>query len=149
MVAPLIDQLAALNPGIIIHSDMVRTRAVALPLARRLGIVCMAEPAWRERDFGDWEGQSWNAIYRATGSAMDGMISAPGSFRPGGGETTNDVIARIKRALEKLPNTPVIVILSHGGPIACARLIRNNLLVSSLPSLIPALGETVTLEQAA
>jgi alpha-ribazole phosphatase len=145
LVAPLIDQLAALNPGIIIHSDMGRTRAIALPLARRLGIACIAEPLWRERDFGDWEGQSWNAIYRATGNAMDGMISAPGSFRPGGGETTHDVIERVRRALAKLPNIPDIIIVSHGGPIACARLTLNNLPVSSLPGQIPALGETVTL----
>lgn len=63
---------------------MKRTRAIAAPLGEKLGIVPLAEPLWRERDFGSWEGQSWNAIYRATGNAMDGMIDAPETFRPGG-----------------------------------------------------------------
>ena len=37
MVAPLVGQLAALGPDLIIHSDMKRTRAVALLLADKLG----------------------------------------------------------------------------------------------------------------
>jgi alpha-ribazole phosphatase len=58
MVANLADQLAALEPDIVIHSGMVRTRAIVEPLANRLGMTCTAEQLWRERDFGDWEGRT-------------------------------------------------------------------------------------------
>ena len=60
MVAPLVDQLTALGTNVIIHSDVKRTRAIALLLAEKLGIVPIAERRWRERDFGAWEGQSWS-----------------------------------------------------------------------------------------
>ena len=105
MVAPLVDQLVALKPDIIIHSDMVRTRAIATLLADRLGLVSTAESLWRERYFGAWEGTTWNAIYRATGNAMDGMIDAPDRFRPGGGETTAELMMRVQKAMDTLPKS--------------------------------------------
>ncbi len=144
MVAPLIAQLAALKPDIIIHSDMKRTRAIAEPLAKHLGLNHIADRQWRERDFGDWDGQTWNAIYRATGNAMDGMIDDPEHFRPGGGETTNELIARIQRAVGLLPDVNCIVVVSHGGPIACFKLILGSLPVASLAATIPALGGIVS-----
>ncbi len=150
MVAPLIDQLIALQPGAIIHSDMKRTRAIALPLAERLGIVPIAEPLWRERDFGSWEGQSWNAIYRATGNAMDGMINAPDTFRPGGnGETTTLLFERITAALAAARRKGVVVIITHGGPIACARATESSNELVPLPDLVPSLASITVLLAAA
>lgn len=143
MAGPLVDQLAALKPDVIVHSDLARTRAIAEHVARRLGLSCFADSLWRERNFGDWEGQTWNAIYRATGNAMDGMIDDPEYFRPGGGETTYELIARIKCALAALPDAQSIVVVAHGGPIACVKLIADDLPIASLAANIPALGETV------
>jgi len=144
MIAPLVDRLAALKPDIIIHSDMARTRAIAEPLARRLGMACIPEPLWRERDFGDWEGQSWAAIYRATGNAMDGMMNDPEHFRPGGGETTRALLNRIKHATETLPEAGTAIIIAHGGPIACARLTLGNFDFGRLTALIPKTGEVIS-----
>ncbi len=146
MVAPLIDQLIALQPDAIIHSDTKRTRAIALPLAEKLGIVPIAEQLWRERDFGSWEGQSWNAIYRATGNAMDGMIDAPDMFRPGGnGETTRQLIDRIAVALGCLPHKGRVVVITHGGPIACARATQMSKGFEMLPNLVPPAGSVTFL----
>jgi alpha-ribazole phosphatase len=145
MVAPLVDQLAAMVPDAIIHSDMKRTRAIALPLAEKLGIAPLAEPLWRERDFGDWEGQSWNAIYRETGNAMDGMIDAPDHFRPGGGETTAELVRRVRNAMDNLPCSQCIVIIAHGGPIACARAMQAKDVFQQLASYIPPAGSIVRL----
>ncbi len=137
MLRALADDLAALRPGVIVHSDMRRTRALALPLARRLGIVPLAMPLWRERHFGAWEGQTWNAIYRATGNQMDGMIDDPCGFRPGGtGETTGELVARAERGLAQLPGHERIVLISHGGPIAAARMVLTGGQISGLAALI-------------
>ncbi|MBB3859580.1 broad specificity phosphatase PhoE [Novosphingobium hassiacum] len=139
MIAPLVDRLAAMAPDVIIHSDMKRTRAIAEPLGERLGIVPLAEPLWRERDFGAWEGQRWNAIYRATGDAMDGMVDAPETFRPGGsGETTQRLINRITAALAATPCKATVVVITHGGPIACARATQMPEEIVLLPDLIPS-----------
>ena len=145
MVTPLVNTLAALGPDIIIHSDMKRTRAIATPLAAKLGIAPIAEPLWRERDFGNWEGRRWNAIYRETGNAMEGMIDDPEHFRPGGGETTAGLVRRIKRALQALPDARSAVVISHGGPIACLQLILKGLAVAQLAKMIPKTGEITSL----
>ena len=145
MAAPLIVQLATLKPSIIIHSDMARTRAIAEPLAHILGIGCFAEPLWRERNFGTWEGQSWNCIYRATGNAMDGMIDDPEHFRPGGGETTLEMAKRVRKALANLQTVGRIVIVTHGGPIACALAMHAGMPLRKLASLIPITGSITTI----
>ena len=145
MIAPLVNQLAALKPDAIIHSDLQRTRAIAEPLARRLGITSTADRHWRERDFGAWEGQTWNAIYRATGNAMDGMVNDPDHFRPGGGETTSAMATRIQVALQNLPDVECVVVISHGGPIACAISIQMGVPIYRLASLIPSTGSVTVL----
>lgn len=142
----IIGTLATVSPDIVIHSGLRRTRAIAEPLAERTGATLLSEPLWRERDFGQWEGQSWHAIYRATGNAMDGMLNEPDSFRPGGGETTAELFERIKLAWAALPACPRIALISHGGPIACVRALRQNASVEHFPKLIPAAGEILTLE---
>lgn len=149
MVAPLVDQLAALAPNVIIHSDMQRTRAIALPLGAKVGVVPIADPLWRERDFGSWEGQSWNAIYRATGNAMDGMIDAPDTFRPGNtGETTRQLMDRAAIALASLPRRGCIVVISHGGPIACVRAAATSADFQSIADLVPPAGSVTVLQRA-
>lgn len=146
LASDLIDTLAKLSPDIVIHSGLRRTRAIAEALARRTGATLLPEPRWRERHFGEWEGQSWHAIYRATGNAMDGMLTEPHSFRPGGGETTAEMWDRTWLAWEALPPCPRIAVISHGGPIACVRALRQNGTIDLLPKLIPAPGEILTIE---
>jgi broad specificity phosphatase PhoE len=149
LVASLIDSLAALKPDIIIHSDMVRTRAVAEPLARHLGVACTAEPLWRERHFGNWEGQSWNAIYRATGNAMDGMLSDPAGFRPSDdGETTVEMVRRALVALRMIPSRKSVVIISHGGPIAAARMLADRTRFEEMAQLIIPPGSAIQIDRA-
>lgn len=145
MIVSLVDELAELGPAAIIHSDLTRTRAIALPLAEKLGITATANPLWRERDFGSWEGQSWNAIYRTTGSAMDGMIDAPDHFRPGGGETTAELATRIGEALAALPDGRSVAIITHGGPIACARASHADAHLHQFAAFIPPAGSVVLL----
>ncbi len=136
MVADLARAIAALKPDHILHSGLRRTRIVA----ERIGPAITAEPLWQERDFGAWEGQSWNRIYRQTGNAMDGMVTAPDSFHPGGGETTMALVDRVRRALDRLPQGDCVAIITHGGPIAAAQMILENKDVQHLPSLIPTTG---------
>lgn len=136
------EKLARLRLDLVIHSGLRRTSSIAGLLARA-GIPTMADPQWRERDFGDWEGRSWHAIYRETGNAMDGMMTRPESFRPGGGETTAELLARIERAWAALPSFARVAIISHGGPIACMQCIRAGAEAGALPQFIPPVGEIV------
>ncbi len=132
------------RPDIVIHSGLKRARILADHVASHTGSRPIALAAWQERDFGTWEGRSWAAIYRATGNAMDGMIDAPATFRPGGGETTDALAQRTMTALAALPCGRIAVI-THGGPIAAILGTTSELPVREWPSLVPRLGETVEL----
>jgi len=140
MAKDLILRLEQLSLDAIIHSNMRRTRMVAERAADMLAIKAHADACWRERNFGSWEGRSWNAIYRETGNAMDGMINNPHGFRPGGGETTAELSARSLAALNSLPADQNIAVITHGGPIAAILARRDNADLSSLPGYIPALN---------
>jgi len=142
-IAPLAQELAALRPEWIIHSDLTRTRRLAIAVARSAGCTILADPAWRERDFGTWEGQSWHAIYRASGNAMDGMIDAPGTFRPGGGETTLELARRIMNAWQNLPAGSGVVI-THGGPIAALLGHTQGLTPQAWLDLVPPVGTAIS-----
>jgi len=139
-------ELAALEPDAVVSSPLRRARLLAAHAARRMGKTVMIEPRLAECDFGEWEGQTWEAIYRATGSAMEGMIRAPGTFRPGGGETTLEVAARVSGWLDGIDPGARLVVVSHGGPIAALRGQRAGVSVDQWPALVPAYGEIATIE---
>lgn len=147
-LAPLAIALGSAGPAWVIHSGRVRTRLLAERLARIAQCPLLEDIDWRERDFGTWEGKSWAAIYRATGNAMDGMIEAPATFRPGGGETTLELAARVYRAWQRLPDAMGVVV-THGGPIAALVGQLSGEPVSAWPGLIPAPGASVAVAPSA
>lgn len=137
--------LAASGGGRIIHSGARRTWAIAEPLARLLGVATECDPRWLERDFGAWEGRSWDGIFRESGSAMDGMIDDPASFRPGDGETTYELRNRVLEAWHALGAAPAIII-THGGPIASLSGSLKQLPVRDWLSDVPRYGAVVALD---
>lgn len=138
-------KLEQLSPDTIVHSDMRRTRRIAERVADALSIEAQADCRWKERDFGDWEGRSWNAIYRETGNDMDGMLDSPQEFRPGGGETTAELAERSLAAWGDLPTSKNVAVISHGGPIAVILMKRNNDDLFSITRYIP---ETCSISEA-
>lgn len=138
-------ELAAWRPETILHSDLRRARILAEAIARLAGVGVRAVPDWQERDFGSWEGRSWDAIYRETGNAMDGMIDDPHHFRPGDGETTMDLARRSLAAFGRLPPGRVLVV-THGGPIAAILGMRQGLAPRDWPALVPPPGGWVELD---
>jgi len=143
----IVHGLAAWRPDAVVWSGLRRT-ALARALARRAGVPLIADARWRERDFGAWEGRTWNSIYRATGNAMDGMLTDPGAYRPGGGETTGELWARVKKAWGARPCVARLVIVTHGGPIAVVRAMQTGAPLSSLPRFICAPASVVPLRLA-
>lgn len=142
-IAELAIRLAAERLCWVMHSGLTRTRLLAARTAKLAGCQLCEDNDWCERDFGDWEGRSWNAIYRETGNAMDGMIDAPDRFRPGGGETTVELADRVTLARQRLPAGPGVVV-THGGPIAALLGRDRGAPVAEWPTLVPAQGCVVS-----
>ena len=101
----------------IIAAPARRARWLGGLLARRRGVALEVQPLLAERDFGAWEGIAWQAIWEAEGNSMDGMLDAPGTFRPGGGETTHALAQRVLGWWHALPTRCAVLVVAHGGPI--------------------------------
>lgn len=135
-------ELAATKPAWVLHSGLARTRLLAERIAAATGAPLYEDSGWQERDFGAWEGRTWAQIYRTTGNAMDGMIDAPGAFRPGGGETTHELADRAAAAYGRLPGGNGIVV-THGGPIAALLGRQRTHAVADWPALVPPCGTAI------
>lgn len=132
----------------VVHSGQHRAAFLAARIADGVGLAPTLDARWRERDFGSWEGRTWNAIWRESGNAMERMLTDPRGFRPGGGETTAELQARAVAAWQGLPAAGRVVVVAHGGPIAC---LRAHLAGADLPALarfLPRHGEIVSLAPA-
>jgi broad specificity phosphatase PhoE len=125
------------------HSGLYRARHLAEALRKLVGISVEESHLLRERDFGEWELQTWDALYAATGDAMLGMLSDPAVWRPPAGETTFEMRDRIMTWYQDLPDAGVIVAVSHGGPIAALLGTLSGRPVVEWPVLIPPTGTVV------
>jgi broad specificity phosphatase PhoE len=119
--AELAAKLAGQPVTAVVHSGLERAAYLARWLANIKGLAPAVDTRWQERNFGTWEGRGWHSIWKESGNAMDGVITDPNHYRPGGGETTAELVARSTAAWAALPTHGVIVVVSHGGPIAGVR----------------------------
>lgn len=127
----------------IYHSGLQRTAILGQELAARRGIQAVTEPRLKERCFGTWELRSWDDIYAETRDAMMGMVQAPATWRPPGGETTFELRDRVLAWYADLPPTGHIVAVTHAGPIAVLQGTVAGLPVDQWFHLIPTYGQSV------
>ena len=80
-----------------------------------------ARAEFNEQDFGDWEGQTWEALYRQGRSQR--FWRDPAQQRPPGGESFADVLARVTQGLGQQTAEHAgqnLVLVAHGGSIRAA-----------------------------
>jgi len=114
----LASELADWKPDVVLTSPLRRARWLAGLVARRIDVAVRVDARLSERDFGTWEGRTWDDIHAETGDAMMGMLTAPDTFRPGGGETTAELCNRTLAWYRALPAGRDVLAVCHGGPIA-------------------------------
>jgi probable phosphoglycerate mutase len=116
--------LAALEPDLLVSSDLLRARQTADELARLTGLAVRHDQALRETNGGRFEGMQGDEIPLAFPQEHAQWISGDADFRVGiTGETRREVAGRVVAVLEavaaELDEGGLAVVATHGG---CARL---------------------------
>lgn len=104
--------------ALLVSSDLIRATATADALSQgrhRLP----HHPGLREVHFGDWDGQTWDAIANTHPELSFAYWDDPGDHRPPNGESWNEAAARISAATDSLlaahPGRDIIVIAHFGA----------------------------------
>ncbi len=127
----LAEQLQKETISAIYTSDLVRARETAEIIAhqRTSSVQVRVSAAWREMDFGKWEGLTYAQIAEQFKDQL-GFFTNPEYDSPPNGESLTHLQQRVKDGLSAIVQSddwPVgdVVIVSHGGPL---RVLLCNLL---------------------
>src|SRR6266487_5701876 len=105
-------------------SDLVRARETAEVIAhqRTPAVQIMVSAAWREIDFGEWEGLTYAQIAEQFKDQL-GFFTDPEQYSPPGGESLAHMLQRVMDELAAIARSDDrsikddVVIVSHGGPL--------------------------------
>lgn len=126
-----------------------RARVLGAHLSAHLRVPMRIDGRLAERCFGSWEGRSWNEIWDEEGDGMNGMIDVPGSYRPGGGETTAELADRVLDWFRTIPAGAAVAAAMHGGPVAALAGTLQGLAPRQWLGCVPAPGEGLWIERQA
>ncbi|SDU64626.1 bifunctional RNase H/acid phosphatase [Jiangella alkaliphila] len=132
----------------VVCSPMVRTRETADVIGRRLGLTPTVDEAWREADFGEWDGLTLAEIGERYPDALAAWYGVP-ALRPPGGESLDDVVPRVSAARDALlaayPGQPVVVV-THSIPMRTLTRLALGAPPESLFRLLPSPGSVTELQ---
>lgn len=106
------------RPRLVITSPYARARETGRIIADALGLPTEIEPGLYERNFGYLRGQPYDAVRDDPTFDTEKMWL----WRPEGGESYEDVRARVAPVLERLAARAAdgeLVVVSHGGVMLC------------------------------
>ena len=129
-----IDTIAASLPRVrrIVSSDLSRCRILADAIAAQRDLTCSLDARWREQSFGAWEGKRWDEVDGR--EYLDHWTTA----RPPGGESIDEVQARVATALAEIDDEMLVV--THAGPIRFALAITRGLRIEDAFAIPIAFG---------
>ncbi|HSI93268.1 MAG TPA: bifunctional RNase H/acid phosphatase [Jiangellaceae bacterium] len=111
--------LADSGAGAVVASPLVRTGQTADAIAARLGLPVTTDAAWRECEFGAWEGLPAEEAAERFPRETAGWRTSTASPAPGG-ESLDQMAARIFRARDRLLDRfggQTVVVVTHSMPI--------------------------------
>jgi broad specificity phosphatase PhoE len=107
-----------------ISSDLTRARTTAEAIVAGRDIELELSPALREMHFGQWEGLAWPQIVERWPELDVATEKAPMHYTPQGGESWDDLCARVDGALRalttRLPQSGRALVVSHAGVMHAA-----------------------------
>lgn len=103
----------------IYSSPLKRAMLTAKPIAEDKGLEIIAEDAFREIHFGEWEGMTVPDLTEKYGDSYINFIREPHNYGFPGEENIDNVIKRIKPRIDDIIENDDgnVLIISHGGII--------------------------------
>ena len=117
-IAALAARLTWIRFDAIYCSDLLRTRRSAEILAAPHRLVPIADPALREFAMGDWDGMTAEEIRALDAVAFKAWMADVGRFQFPGGESLQDLEARVLPAFEVIVGRHpggTVAVVAHGG----------------------------------
>jgi alpha-ribazole phosphatase len=113
-------QVAGRTWNMIVSSPLNRAQETAALAGLSTGIPVTTESAWREVDFGDWDGQPLASL--ANDARFASFQADPEANCPPNGEPFGEVRLRVEAALRALAQGQQkrVLIVAHGGTIRTA-----------------------------
>ncbi|SEA36700.1 histidine phosphatase family protein [Rubrimonas cliftonensis] len=126
--AAALDRLAAALPAApVVSSDLARAVATARRIAGARPLQA-ADARLRELNFGAWEGMTYDAAAAAQPDAYRAFFETPGPSRAPGGESFDDLRARVCDAIEaRKADGGDVVLVAHAGAIRAALAVALDL----------------------
>jgi broad specificity phosphatase PhoE len=139
-------QLAGASWAVIVTSPLGRAKETAEIATEWSAQNFEIDAAWREMDFGDWDGRAKQEL--AADERFAAFYRSPEANPPPNGETADELRARVKAALERIAarsESPVLVV-AHGGTIRMALAILLGLPLDRLWAIRIACATRVGVE---
>lgn len=102
----------------LVCSDLLRTRQTAAAIGERLGLTLQPTAELRELAIGRWTGMTRAEIAKVEPRLLEEFDSGDPDVRPGGGETRNEIRARVRGVVETLalghPGEHLVLVVHTG-----------------------------------
>jgi broad specificity phosphatase PhoE len=135
-------QLAALRPGALVSSDLVRAIQTAEECALTTGLPVTTSPALREQGYGVLEGRPSRELW-------DVVHWTDPHWAAEGGESLAQLHRRVGDYLDHLRSDPpadVVALVTHGDTIRAAQAVVSGLGPDAMPAMTPHNGSVTRLE---
>lgn len=116
-IAALSRRFADIPVDAVFSSDLKRAVETAQAISRPRGVPLYPEKAFREVDFGTWEGRAWDDLAAEQPEQVENFNEHLEKFQAPGGETAAMLLRRFMPALERIVKEyegGTVAIVSHG-----------------------------------
>ena len=132
-IEALRQRFAGLQVDAVYSSDLRRAVETAQAISRPRGLPIHTDRAFREVDFGNWEGHRWSELALTDPEQVGNFHQHLDRFHPPVGETAQQLLARFLPALEGVireNRDKTVVLVSHG--------LALRLVLGALQGIAPA-----------
>ena len=127
-------------PSRIFSSDLPRCAGLAQELAAHWSIPLETTASLREVNFGEWEGRTYDEIDATDGKRWRAWCDDWRHGTPPGGESIDDLVARLKSWLDDSRPLSTDVLVTHAGVVRAFRVLYGGNWEDAMSAQCPFLG---------